>query len=794
MVQKSGTRSKTSSTKTNSKSKKKKRKKKGHRILKYTFITLFMILFLAAIAGTGIVFAIIKTAPPLDKNAILSLNEPSSIYDSNGKLMDYVATDEKRTVVSYNDMPDNLKNAFISIEDERFRQHNGIDIKRILGSVYADIVNKIHKQNNVQGASTITQQLVKNKVFYQSSLKNRLSFKRKIQEMYLATQLEKYLSKDQILEAYLNTIPLGGNTYGVEAASNLYFNKSAKDLSLAQCAFLAGINQAPSYYNPFSGTGKKTPSIYLDRTKVVLRKMYETKNITKDQYDGAINDLNSNKLALSQNTSNSNHLNYEWFSMPAMVQVKTDLKSKYQYTDSEIESMLMYGDLKIYTTMDKNLQDSAQKILNDDNNIGIKSTIKTIKAGNQTYNIPQPQASAVIMDYHTGEVKAIIGGRGDQPPLSYNRAAFNGVSQFYRPTGSSIKPLTVYSAAIDSKQATAATVIEDSPLPVEIGKLYPTADGPYNPTNYESEGFSGYVTLRDALARSINLVAIKLENQIGLKTGAQYGQKYGLTLDNVDKSSIAALSLGELHHGANTLNMAAAYGVFGNQGQYTAPRLYTKVVDRSGNVILQTKAVNSAVLSAQSAYIMYDLLKGPVSSGGTAPNAKYGDMPVAGKTGTSDSKKDFWFCGLTPYYSGAVWIGNDTPQSYNLYSSNAAGVWAKIMAEANKNLQVKDVQEPDGIERAVVCKVSGKIPSSLCSEDPRGNMTYSEMFLSGTVPKDTCDKHVSININSSNGKIATSTTPASLVQSKVFILRDYLPNVYLGDSPYVKPSEYDDTP
>lgn len=790
MVQKSGTKRKTASAKTKSKSRKKK--KKGHRILKYTLLTLFTVLFLAAIAGTGIVYAFIKTAPPLDKNAILSLNQPSSIYDSSGKLMDYVATDEKRTVISYNDMPDNLKNAFVSIEDERFWQHNGIDIKRILGSVVNDVINKIHKQNNIQGASTITQQLVKNKVFYESSIKNRLSIKRKVQEMYLATQLEKYLSKKQILEAYLNTIPLGGNSYGVEAASELYFNKSAKQLSLIQCAFLAGINQAPSYYNPFSSSGKKNPSVYLDRTEVVLGKMYENNYITKAQYDGALNDLNTNKLALSQNTSTSNHFNYEWFSMPAMVQVKADLKSHYQYTDSEIESMLMYGDLKIYTTMDRNLQDTAQKILNDDNNLGVKSTIKTIKVGSQTFNIPQPQASAVIMDYHSGEVKAIIGGRGEQPPLSYNRAAYNGISQFYRPTGSSIKPLTVYSAAIDSKQATAATVIEDSPLPPEIGALYPTANGPYNPSNYESEGFSGYVTVRDALARSINLVAIKLENQIGLKTGALYGQKFGLTLDNVDKSSIAALSLGELHHGSNTLTMAAAYGVFGNQGQYTAPRLYTKVVDRSGNVILQTKTANSTVLSAQSAYIMYDLLKGPITGeGGTAPNAKFSDMPVAGKTGTSESKKDFWFCGLTPYYSGAVWIGNDTPQSYNIYSSNAAGVWAKIMAEANKNLQVKDIQEPDGIERAIVCKVSGKIPTSLCSEDPRGNMTYSELFIDGTVPTETCDKHVLVNINSSNGKIATDKTPASLIQSKVFILRNYIPNVYLGDEPYVKPSEYD---
>lgn len=786
MVQKTG-------TKTSKKSRKKKKKK--FKILKYTIISLFCALLLGIVAATGIVLAIVKTAPPLDENQILALSEPSSIYDNKNQLMDYASTDENRTIITYNQMTDNLKNAFVSIEDERFWQHHGVDPKRIASVIYLDIKNKITKQNYIQGASTITQQLVKNRLFLSDSLSNRISYKRKIQEMYLAYELENKLTKEQILEAYLNTIYLGGKAHGVEAAANQYFNKSTKDLTLVECAFLAGINQSPMHYYPFSGPAKKDNSIYLNRTKLVLEKMYENKYISKDQYDKALSDINLKKISFKQNTTNTNRLQFEWFSLPAMQQVKNDLKSQYHYTDKEVSDLFMYGGLKIYTTMDRSLQNAAQSILDDDKNLGIHSTTVPTKVGNTVINVLQPQASAVITDYRTGEVKAIIGGRGTQPPASYNRAADNGLNSFYRPTGSSIKPLTVYSPAIDTKQATAATVIEDSPLPEEIGKLYPTANGPYNPSNYDTEGFSGYVNIREAIKRSINLVAIKLENQIGLKTGATYGEKFGLTLDADDKSSLAALSIGQLHHGANTLQMAEAFGVFGNSGLYTQARLYTKVTDRTGRILLESKAVNSKVLSSQAAYIMYDLLKGPTTSGGTAPNARFGDMPVAGKTGTSGDKKDFWFCGLTPHYSGAVWIGNDTPKTYGsgsgLSSSTSAGLWAKIMEVANKGLDTKDISEPDGITQSVVCSVSGKLPLPICSSDPRGNETYSEMFINGTVPSQYCDIHVEAKVNSSNGKLATDNTPANLIQSKVFIKRDYVPSVGLGDEQYVLPKEYD---
>jgi penicillin-binding protein 1A len=712
----------------------KKRKKAPYKALKITLITIFSLFILSLVASVGIVLAIIQNAPTLDVNQILTLNETSVLYNDKSQFMDVVVTPEQRTVISFKDMPQDLKNAFVSIEDERFYKHNGIDLKRISGVIYIDIKSKLKGQSTLQGASTITQQLLKNTL-----LSSEVSLKRKIQEIYLALKLENYLTKDQILEAYMNTIFLGGRANGVEAASEQYFNKKAKDLNLVECAFIAGVPQSPSA--SYSSAIKQNQSVYINRTQTVLMKMHENGYISDQQYNDALSDLANNKLTFHFPSSSNSKLNYGWFSLPAIEQVKKDLQTEYHYSDAEVQHLLMYGGLKIYTTMDKDAQDNTQNLLNDDSTFGIKS--KKDKNGSL-----QPQASAVIMDYHSGEVKAIVGGRGDnnQPLMTYNRAASEN---FLRASGSSIKPLTVYGAAIDSKQATAATVIEDSPLSDNIAKMYGSTNKPYTPKN-DDGSFLGDITLRTALMHSRNLVAVKLENQIGIKTGADYAEKFGITLDEHDRTSIAALSLGQLHHGTNPLTMAAAYGTFGNDGNYTYAKLYSKVVDRTGKIILENKHKTKKVLSPESAYIMYDLLKGPVSSSGTGPRANFGDMPVRGKTGTSGDQRDLWFCGLTPYYSAAVWIGNDDNSVVNNVSSNtAAGTWAAIMQPIHQNLQPKDIEMPQGVVSSVVCEASGKLPTSACYSDPTGNEPYSELFIDGTIPTDYCNLSHSYHHNNS---------------------------------------------
>jgi len=644
----------------------------------------------AIASSAGIFLAIIKATPSLDIEQILDLNQTSVIYDDKGNRMgDVIVTSEngqvvKRTVVALKNTSPYLGNAFISIEDERFRQHGGVDFKGIARAVLADIQNKLSNSNkSTQGASTLTQQLIKNRLFLDDSLTNRIDYSRKIQEAYLALKLEKSMSKDTILEAYMNTIFLGGNAYGVEAAAYQYFSKTAKNLTLVESAFIAGMAQSPSGFYPFSATAKKNPAIYINKTKSVLSKMYETNSISKKEYDNAISSLKKNKIVFTRPNENLDKYTYESFSRPVIEQIKTDLMAQYNYSSSQVMSLLMNGGIKIYTTMDRDLQIKSQKIIDDD------------PVFNKVYNTSTHaiQSSAVIYDYHTGQVKAIIGGRGEQPAQSYNRAV--DAINFPRSTGSSIKPLTVYAAAIDTKQASANTIIDDSPLSPEIANKYGSKGVPYYPNDDNTP--KGPITIRSAITTSQNLVAVKLEDQIGIATGYAYAQRFGLSVTSKDQN-IATMALGQFYGGETPLLMAAAYGVFGNSGLYTKPRLYTKIIDRTGKVLLETKYTTKVTLNPQSAYIMYDLLKGPVSAGGTGPSAQYGDMPVAGKTGTATDMKDLWFCGLTPYYSAAVWIGNDdTKKFYNLSSNDAALVWGKLMKQANANLPIKDITAPVGI-------------------------------------------------------------------------------------------------
>lgn len=711
----------------------KKKKKNRRKIIKTTIISLFLVFLFASVALLGVGLAMIKTAPPLDVNKVLSLNEPSVIFDDKEKLMDTVVSDTSRTLVFYKDVPNNLINAFISIEDERFKTHNGIDIKRLFGVTIRNVLNKLSGSNKLQGASTITQQLVRN-----TMLSNEVKIKRKVQEIYLALQLDDVLSKEQILEAYMNTIPLGGPAHGIGAGARQYFNKSVKDLNLIESAFISGLTQSPSTFY-FAVTSGKNSSSYMNRTKSVLGKMHDLGYITGDEYNKAIEDLNNNKLVFNINTAVGTKLKYEWFSREAIKQVKKDLMAQYKISSDEADKMLTYGGLKIYTTMDKTLQDYTQTTLNNlDSLLGIKS-----KTNNK---ISQPQSSATIMDYHSGEVKALIGGRGVQPPLSFNRA-----TEFYRAVGSSIKPLTVYAPAIDMKIATAASIYQDAPVPAEIGKFYPVNGAPYSPINSPNV-YEGNMTLREALLKSKNVISVRIEHQVGLKNAASYGRKFGLKLEkNSDETSMSALSLGQLTgkagvSGTNTLDMAAAFGVFGNSGMRVEPIIYRKVVDRTGKVLLEPKYTSSKVISPQAAYIVYDLLKGPVSyaPGATGSSANFGPM-ARGKTGTTNASIDLWFTGLTPYYSAAIWIGKDDHSSFNanyefgryIGSNDAAKIWGILMKEAHKDLPYKEIAKPSGIVEAQICTISGKSPNILCPKES----IKTEIFMEGTVPTELCDVH-----------------------------------------------------
>lgn len=763
--------------------------KKNKHIFKNILIIFLFICLFSGITILGIGYSMIKSAPPLNINELLLLNEVSVMYDNKENYMDNVPTDEKRTVITIDKMPIDLQNAFISIEDERFRQHRGIDLKRVFGAVYIDVKNKITGKSGLHGASTITQQLLKNTL-----LTPKVSIKRKVQEMYLAIELEKKLNKDQILEAYLNTIFLGGKANGVEGASNQYFNKPAIELNLIESAYLAGMNQSPSIYYPFSPSSQKDPSKYLNRTKIVLQKMLQMGSIDEERYNAAIEDLDNGSLVFEK-PNYAEKLNYEWFSWEVLKRVKSDLKRQYNYTDKEVSRLVTYGGLKIYTTMDKDLQNYSQDIINNTTKY-INIQEYTVKSGD--LNVVQPQVGAAIVDYRSGEVKTIIGGRGDLPPTSYNRGASLG---FLKPTGSAIKPLTVYGPAIDMKLANASTLINDTPLTDEEFTKFGFSKGDVV-KNVDGQ-FRGPITLRTALTYSVNIAALKLEDKIGKNNGVEYGKKFGLIFNKRSQDSLSAISLGEFDNdpkdkdGSNPLYMAAAYGTFGNNGIYTEPILYTKVIDRTGKVILEKTPEKRKVMSPEASYILYDMLKGPVINY-SGRNARFSNMPVAGKTGTSEANKNLWFSGLTPYYSAAVWIGSDTPKEIKTNgngetaSGNTAGIlWRKLMEKVHEGLEVKDINVPEGLKTSKVCLDSGKIATGLCLNDPRGeHRIIEDYFIEGTIPNSLCDAHIEVKINKLNGKKASENTPKELIKTKVFISKAYASSV--TNASIVEPTELDD--
>ena len=712
-----------------------KNQSKVTKFLKWFFIGI-LLLGITAVTVVGIyVLSIIRSSPELDVQAIQSLNQPSILYDDQGNFMDNVITREQRYVVKSEEIPDNLKKAFVAIEDERFYEHKGIDIKRIFGVIASNIKSKLSGSNTVQGASTITQQLIKNAV-----LTNEVSYERKIKEMYLALELEKHLSKDEILTTYLNTIPMGGYQYGVSAAAQRFFSKNVSDLNLVECAYLGGLTQAPTSYDGLSEANKENPSRYLNRTKSVLFKMHELGYISSEQYNDAINEIDTNGIKFTPNNKLSK-TNFEWFTRPAITQVKQDLMNKYKYTQEEVDKLIANGGLKIYTSMDRNLQNNVQKVLDDPNNYKAITNNPNEKNEDGVYKL---QASATIIDYKTGHVKALVGGRGEQPAMSHNRAYYD-----LKSIGSATKPLTVYGPAIDLGLGGAGSVVNDSPLSNKELSSTGYKDQPKN----EYNSYRGPLTFREAIKISSNLAAIKVANEVGVSNSIAYGEKLGLVYGPHSRG-ISTTALGQFQNdpnnpdGGNTYTLASAFGVFGNNGVKTNAKLYKKVLDSHGNVILDTSTPEETkIFSPQASYIVYDMLKDQVESGSAKP-AKFGNIPVAGKTGTTTGDKDYLFAGLTPYYSAAIWIGYDKPREMRTSSGTVTSpIFGKIMGLAHKDLQYKEVEQPSGIIKIAVCMDSGLKPTSLCTQ---GSRVYYDWFINGSAPTQYCNYHANSHVNAPN--------------------------------------------
>lgn len=689
------------------------------KIAKKIIIILILIFILMCLIGTGIFAGIFFSDKfAMSKEDLLISNSNTFVYDSEGNLIKELQGDENRKIITLNDMPAYLPKAFIAIEDERFYDHHGVDIKRTAAATVTYIFNK---GSSSFGGSTITQQLIKN-ITNEKEDEGKAGIQRKIREMSRAYQIEKIISKSQILELYLNIIYLGGygkNICGVEVASEYYFGKSADELSLSESAYLAGINHSPNNYNPFTETNN-TEKIK-KRTKTVLEKMKELGMISNEDFDKAISEVDAGLEFKQGNLSSGIDMSYHLAAAIEEVvnQMVEEKGMSYEYA----KSRLYGGGYKLYTTEVRSIQSRMQEEYVKD-----KYIVKSKKNSGQ-----HSQSAMVIIDYKTGNVVGCVGGLG----TDVNALGLNRIYSARQP-GSSIKPIASIAPSLEKKIITAGTVYDDSPTTFNNGK--------YDPKN--SSGYKGLINVRKAIEVSSNVVEVKIMSELGPENSIKFLEQLGLNhLDDKEDNGLA-LVLGGLTHGATPLEMAGAYATIANGGEYITPTFYSKLVDSQGKTVLQPKQEKRRVMSEGTAYITKSILKAPViGSNGTATNCKISGMDVGAKTGTTDSNKDRWLCGITPYYAAATWFGFDDPEVINYSGNPSAKIWAAIMQDIHKDLPKKTFEKPSNIVTAKICKDSGKSATSSCSN------TYTEEFVSGTVPS-ACTGHSKVKVCKETGKLA----------------------------------------
>ena len=670
---------------------------KKHKFLKVLIVTFIVIVILAVVAFFISFFKWKSLAAPMVNN----IN--SEVLDTDGNTIAYIGSERIQENVDFNDIPKDLVNAYIAIEDERYYKHSGVDIKRTTAAIASYI---IHLGHSNFGGSTITQQLVKN-----MTGENSTSVPRKVKEWIKATQLELFLSKDEILEVYFNIIYTGPNIYGVQDAAKYYFSKDVKDLSLAESAYLAGINISPNSFNPFCE--KDNSEKIVKRVKTVLDKMEDLGYITEDQYNSAAKEAEDLKFKQTKLEPKESTV-YSYHSDAAISEIISDFSKKKMISESFATNYLIMSGSKIQSTQDSSLQTAVETEFKKSQHI-----LKSKKDPTAT-----SQAAMVIMDHSTGKVLACSGGLGEKK----NSRGFNRATNALRQTGSAGKPISVLVPAFCTKKVTAASVFVDIETTFDDG----TPEG-YTPTDYN--GFKGAITLRRAVESSQNIPFVKIMEKITPSTSIRYMKRMGITtLTKLDNN--LNLALGGLDKGISPLEMSGAYATIANDGVYIEPTFYEDIKDSSGNIILKSKQKHRRVFSSNVAYILKELLTQPVKGTyGTATYCKIQGIETAAKTGTTNENYDRWLCGFTPYYTAVTWYGFDMNETINYGGNNPAGViWANVMKKIHTNLKNKDFEKPLGIESAKICPKSGKVANPRCSN------SYTEYFIHGTVPE-TCNMH-----------------------------------------------------
>lgn len=755
-------------------------------------VVFIAIILFGTMAVLGVCKGIIDTAPDIDTIDVSPEGYSTKIYDTDGNVTQtLIGQNANRVYVTLDNVPAHVQNAFIAIEDERFRQHNGIDIKGIIRAA----ANTLSTKDLSQGASTITQQLIKNTVFEGGSENTDIAkIKRKIQEQYLAVQLENKINKDTILEYYLNTINLGQNTLGVQAASQRYFGKNVNDLTISEAAVIAGITKNPSGNNPIS-----YPENNKERRATVLEYMKEQGYIDEAEYNEALADNVYDRIAEyneSYISAKGNEQTSSYFNDALFEQVLNDLKVELGYTETQAYNALYRAGLKIYSTQDRQIQDICDEVTNDSSfypsnseyqlsyqlsvisadgtetnyneqtlkayflkqnpsfNIYFKdkksakpyikeyrkSVVKdtdTITGENINYII-QPQVSFVLMDQHNGHVLALVGGRGKKT----GARTLNRASGSLRQPGSTFKILSTYLPAFDIAGMTLAST--------EVDEKYYYPGTKVQVHNWTGSAYKGTTTLREGIYNSMNVVTVKTLAKVTPKVAYDYLVNLGITTlvdSRIDKSGKVfsdiqlPMALGGLTDGVTNLELTAAYASIANGGVYTEPVLYTRILDHDGNVLIDKTPVTRQVFKDSTAYLLTSAMEDVISIGtGTAAKFTGIDMPAAGKTGTTSKDIDLWFEGYTPYYTAGIWGGWDLNKD-QVNTTYHKTIWKTIMERVHteKNLEKKEFDVPDSVSKVSICRICGKLAvEGVCSSY---GSEKTEYFAKDTIPKEYCSCH-----------------------------------------------------
>ena len=733
-------------TKTNIKNNNKKRKMNPK--FKMFLKILLVIFLLICVIGAGVVaamfFGLFGDDFEITKDELIVGNSNTIVVDKDGKEIANLSSDENRRTISLSEMSPYLPKAYIAIEDKRFYSHSGVDIKRTAGAILGVVTG-----NSSYGGSSITQQLVKN-ITKDKARSGIAGVVRKMKEWSKAVQVERMISKDQILELYLNIIFVGGSElHGVELGSQYYFNKSAKDLDLAQCAFLAGINNSPNAYNPYDTSldQDKAAQLRKDRTLTVLKEMKSQGMIeNEDDYNNAVKEVED---GLKFEKGYSGISNYSYHTDAAIKQVIQQVMEE-KNISSDLAKNYVYGSgLTIYSTEDSSIQARVEEeFAKQKYQISGKEKNKDGSTKND-----HTQAGMVIIDNATNQVVAVGGNLGEQKTVGL----LNRGTQIKRQTGSSMKPLADIVPGLQEKVITASTIYDDSIT--DFG-------GGYKPQDYNTP--KGLINIRSCIRTSQNIPMVKVVMQLTPKKSIEYLKKMGITTLDDTKDNNPALSIGGLSEGISPLEMAGAYASIANDGVYTTPIFYTKVVDSSGNVVLTANQEKTRVISEQNAYITRSIIEEPTKSGGTATYCAVSGMETCAKTGSTDEYKDRWLCGMTPYYTTACWWGYDSPEPlkysngtvYSVDGRNPAGqLWSSVMKDIHKGLANKNFNTPStGIVTKTICKDTGGVATTTCTN------TYSEIFTSDNVPEN-CQGHGTQRICTESGKLANEYCPADKVKT-----------------------------